>query len=52
MAPNEPQKAVFANSQKDLEKVTAAWKSIQAKDLVEFNVLLAKHKLKPLEVPR
>jgi hypothetical protein len=46
MAPNEPMDKVYMSGCTELKTMVTNWQTINAKDLVAFNVLLAKNNLK------
>ena len=51
MAPNEVMIKNAKTALSDLKTVSANWKAFQAKEVVAFNAVLAKFKLKPIIVP-
>jgi hypothetical protein len=48
MAPSEPMIAVFTPACTDLKTAVTEWRSINTKDVVALNALLAKSNLKPI----
>ena len=51
MRPNEPLVAASTAALGDLKAVSSKWQVALSKDLVAFNELLVKYKLKPIEIP-
>jgi hypothetical protein len=49
-APTQAQIDTWLADCKDYNKTVAAWKTMQSKDLSDFNALLSKNNLKPLQV--
>jgi len=49
-APTQAQINTWLADCKDYNKTVAAWKTMQSKDLADFNALLSKNNLKPLQI--